>query len=321
MKIFISHASANKDYGNVLVNLLRQIGISAEEIIFTSNVAYGIPIGQNIFNWLKSQINEKPFVIYLLSKEYYSSIACLNEMGAAWVIENKHAVVFTHSFDFTIKDFHNGALDPREIGFHYNDEDRLLAFIQQLSEFFNISKNNVIINQSVKHYLNQVKSLTIEKASNGMESTFITESIPKKEVETVSSKNSIYLKFISDIVSKNFKDEELILLHYIIDTGKVKLMTGWLENHEISSIIEWEDINQLNSKLSNNYNSVIKRFELRGYTEVSAVTGGGNTKEVILKPEIKSNILDLPLDVINIINSTLSINKKVNNGKINDLPF
>ena len=48
------------------MDLLRNVGIKEEEIIFTSNTAYGIPIGQNIFNWLKSQITEKPFVIYLL---------------------------------------------------------------------------------------------------------------------------------------------------------------------------------------------------------------------------------------------------------------
>jgi|GEM_PF-5569670 len=51
MKIFISHASINKDYGTALVELLKGIGI--DDIIFTSNVAYGIPIGENIFNWLK----------------------------------------------------------------------------------------------------------------------------------------------------------------------------------------------------------------------------------------------------------------------------
>ena len=67
MKIFISHTSKNKDYGNLLVDLLRNIGVKDIEIIFTSNIAFGIPVGKNIFNWLKSQIEEKPFVIYLLS--------------------------------------------------------------------------------------------------------------------------------------------------------------------------------------------------------------------------------------------------------------
>lgn len=56
MKIFISHASANKKYGNALVDLLGGLGVKDSEIIFTNNVAYGIPIGKNIFHWLKDQI-------------------------------------------------------------------------------------------------------------------------------------------------------------------------------------------------------------------------------------------------------------------------
>ena len=68
MKIFISHSSKNYFYGDKLVDLLRNVGIKENEIIYTSNTAYGIPVAQNIFNWLKSQITEKPFVIYLLSE-------------------------------------------------------------------------------------------------------------------------------------------------------------------------------------------------------------------------------------------------------------
>lgn len=117
MKIFISHSSKNKIFGEALVDFLRNIGIKDSEIIFTSNVAYGIPVGQNIFNWLKSQITEKPFVIYLLSEEYYQSIACLNEMGAAWIIENEHAAIFTPNFNLSSKEFQSGALDPRELDF------------------------------------------------------------------------------------------------------------------------------------------------------------------------------------------------------------
>jgi hypothetical protein len=54
MKIFISHSSQNKPFGQELVNLMVSLGISSDKIIFTSNVAHGIPIGNNIFDWLKS---------------------------------------------------------------------------------------------------------------------------------------------------------------------------------------------------------------------------------------------------------------------------
>ena len=341
MKIFISHASANKEYGNALVELLRGIGIKEEEIIFTSNVAYGIPIGQNIFNWLKSQISEKPFVIYLLSKEYYASIACLNEMGAAWIIENEHAVIFTPNFDSSSREFQNGALDPREIGFHFNDDERLLSFIQQLGENFNVSKNPVIINQKLKHYIAHVNSITVEKKIDSNTRTVIAtehtsevktvkEASAKTEpnvTKTVAAKtltavgNGIYSKFINEITAGKLKDEELILLHYIIETSKVKLMTGWQEDSELLAIREWENINEFNNTLSNNYSAVIRRFELRGYTEVSAVTASGNTKEVKLKSEIESNIVDLPNEVLEIISNTLTKNHIIAKSDNDDLPF
>ena len=37
MKIFISHSSKNKDYGNALVELLRGVGLKEDEVVFTSN--------------------------------------------------------------------------------------------------------------------------------------------------------------------------------------------------------------------------------------------------------------------------------------------
>ena len=77
MKLFLSHSSKDVDYGNALVDLLISIGVKSDKIIFTSNVAHGIPIGENIFQWLKEEIEEKPFVIYLLSPNYYKSVACL----------------------------------------------------------------------------------------------------------------------------------------------------------------------------------------------------------------------------------------------------
>lgn len=165
MKIFISHASANKQYGDALVELLRGIGVNEEEIIYTSNPAYGIPISQNIFKWLKTQITEKPFVIYLLSKEYYSSIACLNEMGAAWVIENEHATIFTPGFDINSKEFQNGAIDPREIGFYLDNQERLLTFIQLLQLHFTISKNSVILHQKVTDFLKRVTEVSKHPAT------------------------------------------------------------------------------------------------------------------------------------------------------------
>lgn len=181
MKIFISHSSRNKNYGNLIVELLRNLGIKENEILFTSNVAYGIPVGQNIFHWLKSQIEEKPFVIYLLSEQYYESIACLNEMGAAWIIENDHAAIFTPDFNLSSKEFQSGALNPREIGFYVNDKERVLSFIQLLSKHFELSNNAILISQSVEKFIKAIGEIKPEST---------TKIQPTKTVELKKLKQS-----------------------------------------------------------------------------------------------------------------------------------
>jgi hypothetical protein len=343
MKIFISHSSTNKDYGNALVELLRGIGISEEEIIFTSNIAYGIPIGQNIFNWLKSQITEKPFVIYLLSTEYYSSIACLNEMGAAWVIENKHAMLFTPNFDLSSKEFREGAIDPREIGFYLYDEERLLSFIQHLNNDFTISKNAIIINQKIKRYLSEIEAITsryllnnnpikvkpIEIVKQPEIKTIIEPKanyavISKPLINEIKNKGDLYSKFLSDILSGNLKEEEIILIFYLNDTGRSKLMIGWQEHFELKNIQDWEDIKGIDNILSKNYESAVRKLGIRGFVETSELTGGGKPKEVKLKPEIESNIIDLPNEVLELIKAVLDkipAKPKQNGWEDDSLPF
>ncbi|MFI0426888.1 MAG: toll/interleukin-1 receptor domain-containing protein [Flavobacterium sp.] len=320
MKIFISHSSQNKNYGNSLVELLRSLGIKENEIIFTSNTAYGIPIGQNIFNWLKSQITEKPFVIYLLSEEYYESIACLNEMGAAWIVENEHAAIFTPNFNLSSKEFQSGALDPREIGFYINDEDRVLSLLQLLSSNFEITTNTILISQNVKRFIQEVNNLqsnqtvkqtppkiNIKKEEINNQKEFQQQEENTKPISN-SNDDDLYSKFLKLILDKKLKEDELLLLHYILETGRFKLKTGWQEDNEISNIKEWEKINDINNLLSKNYSGVLKRFELRGFTEVSAFTGSNNPKEVKLKDEIATNILDLPNEVTLIIDDVVKRN-------------
>lgn len=327
MKIFISHSSKNKFYGDKLVDLLRNIGLKENEIIFTSNTAYGIPVGQNIFNWLRTQITEKPFVVYLLSEEYYQSVACLNEMGAAWIIENKHAAVFTPDFNLTSKEFQSGALDPREIGFYITDEERLLSFIQLISENFEVTKSHILISQSTKKFIDDIKgNCKADEAKPEVRDVFKIQdkSTVQKEIVKVDSakpiaknQTDLYSKFISLIMSAKFKDDELLLVHYIIETGRFKLMTGWQEQYEIENIKEWESINEIDTILSRNYTSLLKRFELRGFMEVSAVTSSNNPKEVKIKEEISGNLLDLPDGVLSVIAESVEKSRNEYKDKTN----
>lgn len=331
MKIFISHSSKNKKYGDALVDLLISIGIKSQEIIFTSNDAYGIPIGKNIFDWLKKQIKDNPFVIYLLSPDYYNSVACLNEMGAAWVIENNHAMIFTPDFNLNSYEFQNGAIDPREIGFYINNEDRLISFIDSLKKYFAITENIVLINQKTKKFLKEIE--TYLGISDTVISSIDSFTILKDEKQFNESKNELTIdntdpkkigknnhlnngsRFHNDLISGNLKDEEILLVKYIIDTNRFKLGTGWQESNEIANIKTWEDINNLNTKLSNGYSGILKRLEIKNLIEVSNVTSYGNPKEMQLIEEFTNELLSPCDELKNKIDEVLNLNSK------DSLPF
>ncbi|MFH6988415.1 toll/interleukin-1 receptor domain-containing protein [Flavobacterium collinsii] len=344
MKIFISHSSKNANYGQALVDLLVAVGVNNEQIIFTSNDAFGIPTGQNIFNWLRARITEKPYVVYLLSSEYYSSIACLNEMGAAWVVENEHTIIFTPEFKASSPEFQSGALDPREMGFKINNHDRVTGFIETLRVLFPISTKAVFVSQKIREFIEKVNSFEVPKQSLPItqivknenhvnpilttikEEKIIVENSPNKIIDS-NSKTSQVDKLFKDLQEGKLKDEEIILLHYSIDTARFKLGVGWKSSGEIENIKTWEDVNSLNSKLSLGYDEVIRRFELKKLTKVTELTSSNNPREIAFISDLTNLLLGLPEEGNLKIKEALARNESVIPKSWNifekedDLPF
>lgn len=52
-KVFISHSSSDKIYGDALIFLLKGLGLSKSQLLYTSNDVYGIPLGKNIFQYFE----------------------------------------------------------------------------------------------------------------------------------------------------------------------------------------------------------------------------------------------------------------------------
>jgi hypothetical protein len=85
-KIFLSHATADKELADSLIELLT-IGcdISPNDILCTSEPGMGIPIGNgNFIAYLQNQIQNPALVILLISQNYFASPFCLCELGATW---------------------------------------------------------------------------------------------------------------------------------------------------------------------------------------------------------------------------------------------
>ncbi|HDX9494787.1 TIR domain-containing protein [Bacillus thuringiensis] len=152
-KIFISHSSKDKKYGEALVKFLRGLGLQRNQIIFTSDDDYGIPLDMNIFEYLKAQINEGAYMIYLLSNNYYDSVACLNEMGAAWVVQNDYTVIGIPDFSFDNPKFSSGAIDPRRIGFTLDNKKRLVEFKNKILDRFQLQVDEADWNRILDEHI------------------------------------------------------------------------------------------------------------------------------------------------------------------------
>ena len=136
IKLFISHSSKNKDYVKAFVEFLEDIGLR-KNIICSSISDYSIPLNKNIYDWLRSEFqNSNLHVIYLLSKEYYDSPACLNEMGASWVLRHKWTSILLPKFDFSQIE---GCIDKNQISIKLDDTDKDLLNLR-LEEL----KNDII---------------------------------------------------------------------------------------------------------------------------------------------------------------------------------
>lgn len=112
-KIFISHSSLDIDCVSDIVELLEDLGIRGDQLFCSSIPGYGIPLDEDIYDYLQQQFKEYDLhVIFVLSDNYYKSTACLNEMGATWVLQKRYTTILLPGFDF--KEM-KGAINPTKI--------------------------------------------------------------------------------------------------------------------------------------------------------------------------------------------------------------
>ena len=130
--LFISHASADDEIVAGLVEMLRTIGFNKKNLFCSSVPGYDIPEGEDIYDFLCGKlINYNLFVVFVLSEAYYNSAACLNEMGAAWVLKANYSTIILPGFQ--IPDI-KGAVNPRKMAVVLEDSKRGKGKLTQLKD-------------------------------------------------------------------------------------------------------------------------------------------------------------------------------------------
>lgn len=121
-KIFISHNSEDKAYAAALVHMLMGLGVNEEKSIFCSSVpGCGVAFGESFIDAIKNQYEDfELIVLFIHSPRFYQSPVSLCEMGAAWILKNKHMSFLTKDCEF---DMLKGVVLSSELAFKAGQEN------------------------------------------------------------------------------------------------------------------------------------------------------------------------------------------------------
>lgn len=133
--LFISHAEKDSEMVGKFVDLLYDMGVPEASMFCSSISEIGVPIKEDIYEYLCNLLDSEQVIpIFMLSKNYYSSTACLNEMGAVWVKQKNYFTFLLPGFEFAhIK----GAINPAKRGIYlgYKSEREQQNLKEDLNQF------------------------------------------------------------------------------------------------------------------------------------------------------------------------------------------
>ena len=101
-KIFVSHSSKNRNITDEFVELLKVIGVKNNQIYYSSYEETGVNFLQDCFERINEEFtNNELLVIFMISREFYSSRICLAETGATWVsAANRYIPIIMPPYDY-----------------------------------------------------------------------------------------------------------------------------------------------------------------------------------------------------------------------------
>jgi hypothetical protein len=151
--IFISHSCKDADLVKLFIDKILQLGlhINMEKVFCTSIQAATIGTGEDFRAVIKEKLMKSSHVIQIITSNYKESEVCLNEMGAAWVLNNTVIPFILSPITYTSVGFLHS---PNQL-LKLNDENDLLKFIDEMK----IKDQNLLHSEVKRHVNDFLKSI------------------------------------------------------------------------------------------------------------------------------------------------------------------
>lgn len=295
-KLFISHSSSDKEYMTALVEMLEGIGISSDSLVCSSVPGYGIPLGNDIYDWLRDRfVKDDLRVLFALSQNYYESPACLNEMGAAWITKPNVTLLLLPGFDF--KDI-KGCVNSREIGISMDSS------VDELKNQLNGFKEILV----KEHNLQTIPSIRWENHRNKFINTVreISERKKKEAEESAVEKSEDHLPVVGqDDVGSIPVEPAFLLVYAAAGDGRIMRISDINGAPPIISITGRKIMADFSRRESARWQEALDQLILWGWVkqcdnsnEMYELTGTGYRKADMLKEGMGIDTTKEPLEEI-----------------------
>jgi hypothetical protein len=162
-RFFISHSSEDKNVVDIFVDKILRLGLSIDinDIAYTSREDTGVVNGENIPQYIKTNISNCEFVFFIVSENYRKSEVCLNEMGAAWAADRCVKILLLPNLCFNSI----GWLYNLNKGTHLDNEEALDSLHDDIVERLNLTVKAATWNRCKKEFLGNIKSSLAQSAN------------------------------------------------------------------------------------------------------------------------------------------------------------
>ena len=295
-KLFISHSTNDEEYMAALVEMLEGIGMPNDSFVCTSVPGYGIPGEGVIYDWLREQfVSCNLRVLFALSNNYYDSVACLNEMGAAWITKATYSMLLLPGFNFgDIK----GCIDSKKIGISFGSSEEELK--HRLNEFKDklVSEHNLQTKPQIRWESHRDKFINTVRE--------ISERKKKETKESADEKSEDHLPIVGQNDVGSIPVESAFLLVYAADRdGRIMRISDIDGAPTYITITGRKIMSDLSHRESARWQEALDQLILWGWVkqcdnsnEMYELTGTGYKKADMLKEGMSIDTTKEPLEEI-----------------------
>ncbi|CEK33888.1 hypothetical protein UMC2_11381 [[Clostridium] sordellii] len=246
MKVFISHSSKDKDKINVLADSLESLGCY---VFYSSDATKNsIEYGSDFYKTIRKEIRKSDVVLFMVSKNFYGSIASMIEVGIAYDLNKRMIPVGFKSGNYQedLKGVFNTNLKLASLD---NEEDVVkILEISKSTEISKIIKLKNKILESVKSIVDyEVNKVNIVNAGND-DIARIESSVTMNRLNTLQDSSKVSIPIIDELqINKRklnrLQPSDYIFIKYIVEHRAYEFNFEENMNHWSYEFNDWAKSN------------------------------------------------------------------------------